>query len=293
MKKGYTSFSEWLLSFPSMAWLILFFLLPTAIVTKYCFQEADIADGSILPGYSFNSLTAIFLENETYIALIRTIWLSLISTAICVAISLPISYYLAILPKKRQHKLLLLILLPFWSSFLVRIFAWKALLHPEGFLKNMLLLFGLVDESTSLLYNNTAVIAVMVYSYIPFAILPLYNSASKFDFFLIEAALDLGATRSKAFFSIFIPSMRNAIVTASIMVLIPVAGAYVIPDVVGGVDSEMLGNKISTSIFIDRNFPEASSYSLLLGITLTLLTALLMRCNGPISSYQKRRNNEA
>ncbi len=268
---------ELFLSMPSIAWLSLFFLFPTLVVTTFCFRSADILDGSLLPGYTFDSLLNILQDDETYIVLFRTIWLSLSATVISIVIALPVAYYMATLPKAQQHKLILFILLPFWSSFLVRIFAWKTLLHPEGFLKNALVFLGLLQESTSLLYNNGAVLTVMVYSYLPFAILPLYNSASKFNFQLIEAALDLGATRKQAFFKVFIPAMKNAIITASIMVLIPVAGAYIIPDVVGGVDSEMLGNKIAQSIFVDRNMPEASSYSLLLGIVLALQVALFMR----------------
>lgn len=276
--------SEILITLPSFSWLIIFFVAPTLIVASFAFRSADIIDGSLLPGFSLESLLSVLQANQTYVVLFRTIWLSLIATALCVIISLPVAYYLALLPKSKQHKCILLILLPFWSSFLVRVFAWKTLLHPEGFLKKFLIFCHLIEPSTSLLYNNIAVIAVMVYSYLPFGILPLYTSAAKFDFHLLEAALDLGASKTQAFFKIFLPTMRGAFVTASVMVLIPITGAYIIPDVVGGVDSEMLGNKIAQNIFTDRNLPEASGNSLLLGIVLTILVAGITRMNKPKKS---------
>lgn len=279
MEKPYKKMQEYALSFPSMGWLALFFLLPTLVVISFCFRTANTLDGTLNIGYTLQSLIDVLSKDETYVILIRTAVLSIAATSITVFMSLPLTYYIASLSKSAQHKLILLIILPFWSSFLVRIFAWKTLLHPDGVLKSIFVFFGFIDSGTSLLYNNMAVLTLMVYSYLPFAILPLYTSASKFNFQLIEAALDLGATRTKAFFSIFVPSMKNAIITSSIMVLIPVAGAYVIPDIVGGVDSEMLGNKIVQSIFIDRNLPEASSYSLLLTLMLGLLVLIFMCCN--------------
>jgi spermidine/putrescine transport system permease protein len=160
--------------------------------------------------------------------------------------------------------------MPFWSSFLVRIFAWKTLLHPDGFLKKMLLLLHFVQADTLLLYNTTAVLVVMVYSYLPFAILPIYAQAVRFNYHLIEAALDLGATEMKAFFSIFCPSIYKAIATACIMVFVPAIGAYVIPDIVGGSHCEMIGNRIAQKVFIERNLPFASALSVIMCIVITI-----------------------
>lgn len=285
----YKKCQELFISSPSILWLTIFFVLPTLIVISFAARKPDIVQGTLLPEYSLTSLCTVFEDWETYVTAFRTIWLSLAATSISLIISLPVAYYMAQLQKSKQHKLLVLILLPFWSSFLVRIFAWKTLLHPEGTVKSLLVFFHIIDESTSLLYNNVAVLTVMVYSYLPFAILPLYTQASKFDFQLIEAALDLGASRTRAFFQIFIPSMRSALVTASIMVLIPVAGAYIIPDVIGGVDSEMLGNKIAQKVFVDRNMPEASSYSVMLACILGVLVYIMQLLKGPTTSDTEKK----
>jgi spermidine/putrescine transport system permease protein len=164
-------------------------------------------------------------------------------------------------------------------------------LHPDGSLKTALVFFGLIQEQTNLLYNNVAVFVVMVYSYLPFAIIPLYSAASKFNFRLFEAAMDLGATRKEAFFKIFLPFMRPAILTAALLVLIPTAGAYVIPDVVGGQHSEMLGNLIARKVFIDRDLPQASVLAILLSFIIFVPAFLLSRCKSRLSIPAQTRGD--
>jgi spermidine/putrescine transport system permease protein len=170
----------------------------------------------------------------------------------------------------RRRMVLLLVILPFWTSFLVRIFAWKVLLHPEGMLKNALVFLGLIAPETSLLYNAYAVLLVMVYTELPFAILPIYAASEKFDFRLIEAAKDLGATSFRAFRSIFLPGIRVGLLTAFLMVFIPSLGSYVIPDIVGGPTSEMIGNKIAQRTFVDRNLPHAAGLSAFLTVAVLI-----------------------
>ena len=155
----------------------------------------------------------------------------------------------------------------------MRIFAWKVLLHPEGMLKHALVFLGLVSPDTSLLYNAYAVLLVMVYTELPFAILPIYAAAEKFDFRLVEAAKDLGATSFRAFRSVFLPGIRVGLLTAFLMVFIPSLGSYVIPDIVGGPTSEMIGNKIAQRTFVDRNLPHAAGLSALL--TLAVLVPMV------------------
>jgi len=253
---------EWLLTLPSFGWLFFFFLIPACIVYAFAFKRADIT-GTILPGWSFNSIISLF-ESQSLILAWRTVWICSLTTFISICIAVPMSFYMASSPASRQRKLLLCIMIPLWSSFIVRIFAWKIVLHPEGLIKTVLLYCGLVGESTPLLYNDLAILIVMVYSYFPFAILPLYSAASKFDFQLFEAAMDLGATHRRTFFTVYLPVMFPAILTASLMVLIPAAGAYVIPEIVGGNGSEMLGNTIARRVLLDRNLPDASALSLFL-----------------------------
>jgi spermidine/putrescine transport system permease protein len=249
-----------------MGWLFLFFFIPACIVYAYAFRTTDL-NGTITPFWSLDAMKML-LHQRSLVTILRTIHLSAWTTLLCVTLAVPVAYIMATAPAKHQKKLLFLIVLPLWSSFLVRIFAWKILLHPEGIVKNSLVFLGLINEKTPLLYNNIAVLLVMCYSYLPFAILPLYSAASKFNFDLFEAAMDLGVTKRQAFFKIFLPGIRPAILTAALMVLIPAAGAYVIPEIVGGKSSEMVGNLIAERVFIARDLPDASALSVLLSVLL-------------------------
>lgn len=263
-------------TFPSFVWLLVFFLIPTLIVFAFSFKPHDIY-GNLTEGWTLKAVASL-LNKEYLILIFRTLWLSALTTVICLALSLPIGYFLALANKKLRHLILMLIIIPCWSSFLIRIFAWKSLLHPEGFFKKMLVSLHLISSETSLLYNSGAVVLVMVYSYMTFAILPIYAAASKFNFQLFEAAMDLGATRLFTFYKIFVPGIRKGILTAVIMVFVPAVGAYVIPDLVGGTQSEMIGNKIAQRTFLERNLPEASALSSLLALVVLIpMTIITMR----------------
>lgn len=259
---------EVLFSLPSFLWLVVFFLLPTLVVFAFAFRPADLY-GGVKEGWSLQSI--IDLANSYYFILIfRTLWLSVLTTVGCLALALPVGYFLARAPKHISQFLLFMIIVPFWSSFLIRIFAWKSFLHPEGIFKGILVSLHLVSPETSLLYNSWAVLLVMIYTYLPFAIFPIYVAASKFNFQLLEAALDLGASRLYAFFKIFIPCIRKGIFSAMLLVFVPAIGAYVIPDLVGGTQSEMIGNKIAQRTLVDRNLPLASALAGLLTLTVVL-----------------------
>lgn len=269
---------EIITTLPSFVWLFVFFLIPTVIIFAFAFKPSD-SFGGIGEGWTLENIYT--LADSSYLLLIwKTIWLSTIATLFCLALGLPVGYQLARASNRMRQLILLLIIVPFWSSFLVRIFAWKALLHPEGFFKNLLVQLHIIDPSTSLLYNSGTVVLVMVYTYLPFAVLPIYAAASKFNFQLLEAASDLGATRLYGFFRVFIPCIRKGIGTALIMVFIPSIGAYVIPDLVGGTQSEMIGNKIAQRTFLDRNLPLASALSALLSILILLPTAAIIIFQG-------------
>lgn len=273
MKPNRKSLVELFLTFPSFAWLFLFFLIPTLMIFALAFKPNDFYGGV---GEGWTLATFRSLNTTSFFTIMwRTIWLSGLTTLICCALALPMGYYLARASSRVRHFLLLLTILPFWSSFIVRIFAWKSLLHPEGLLKHLLVNLNLVSESTVLLYNTGAVLLVMVYSFLPFAILPIYAAASKFNFQLFEAALDLGLHRFKAFFRIFIPGIQAGLITAILMVFIPSLGSYVIPDVVGGPNSEMIGNKIVQKTFVDRNLPQASALSALLTLAVLIPMAII------------------
>lgn len=259
---------EVFLTFPSFAWLVIFFLLPTLIIFAIAFKPATF-DGTVGNGWTWRTLLS--LRNPNYPEIIfRTIWLSLATTFTTLAISVPIAYYIARCKPWKRNLVLFLTIIPFWTSFLIRIFAWKSVLHPDGLLKQALVFLHIISPDTLLLYRPEAVLLVMIYTELPFAILPLYAAAEKFDFTLIEAAMDLGAGRLRAFFSVFIPGIKSGILSACLMVLIPSFGSYVIPDVVGGLGSEMIGNVIAQKTFTDRNLPAASALAAVLIIAMLI-----------------------
>lgn len=253
---------EKIITLPSFLWLFFLFLVPTLLVIYISFCNSD-TYGNIGKGFSLAAYSEIFNPSFPGI-LLRTIRLSIYTTAICLAAGIPVAYEMAKMEKKWQQNLMILIIIPFWTNFLIRIYAWKVILHPEGFLKQLLAALRIVPESASLLYNEGAVLLVLVYTYLPFAILPLYSAAEKFDFQLLEAARDIGSSPLRAFFKIFIPGISQGIISAVMVVFIPALGSYIIPDMVGGPHSEMLGNKIAQRVFIDRNLPRGSALSTLL-----------------------------
>ncbi|MBN2069241.1 MAG: ABC transporter permease [Opitutales bacterium] len=277
MKKHNKPYVEWLLTLPSLGWLTLFFIIPTIIVFAIAFKPAGV-NGGIGEGWTLESIRN--LAQPSYPEIIfRTIWISVVATAVCLFLSTPVAYWLALQPPQRRQWLMLLIILPFWTNFLIRIFAWKTLLHSEGWLKYALVSLGLVSPDAILLYNSGAILVVLIYTYLPFAILPIYAAAEKFDFSLIDAAHDLGASRIHAFFSIFVPGIRTGLFTALMVVLIPALGSYAIPDIVGGASSEMIGNKIAQRTFVDRNLPHASALSacLALAVLIPMMISLIGR----------------
>ena len=273
---------EWLVTLPSFGWLLVFFLVPTLIVVAFAFKPSD-PFGGVGPGWT--TATLVGIVDPQYAAIVwRTLWLSLLTTALCLLLATPAGYAIARAEPAARARLMLLVIVPFWTSFLIRIFAWKVLLHPEGALKGALVGLGLVSEQAPLLYTPGAVLLVMVYTFLPFAILPIYAAAEKFDFRLLEAARDLGAGQLRAFVEIFLPGIQSGLLTAFLVVFIPALGSYVIPDLVGGPGGEMLGNKIAQRVFVDRNLPHASALSALLIAAVLLPMAAVL-----VLQAQKRR----
>jgi len=269
--------AEWWITAPSLLWLLALFAAPTLIGFAIAFKPSDPL-GGIGPGWTLETLKD--LGNPNYPAIIwRTFYLSLLTTAACILLAVPAGYCLARAGRRWRQILLLPVIVPFWTSFLIRVFAWKILLHPEGYIKKTLVLLHLLPHDASLLYNAWTVWLVMVYTFLPFAILPIYAAAEKFDFRLMEAAQDLGARRYQGFLHIFLPGIRRGLWTAVLVVFIPALGSYVIPDIVGGPSGEMLGNKIAQRVFVDRNLPHASGLSvlLILALMLPLLAVLLLQ----------------
>lgn len=266
------SLTEYLVTLPSFVWLIIFFVIPTLTIFAMAFRPPSL-DGGIGPGWTFETWRS--MSNPNYPAIVwRTFWLSSVTTVVCLALSVPCAYFMARVRSAWKQTLLLLVIVPFWTNFLVRVFAWRELLHPEGWIKKTLVFFQLATPDAQLLYNEYAVLLVLIYTHLPFAILPVYAAAEKFDFRLMEAARDLGASALRAFWSIFMPGVSRGLITAFLVVFIPALGSYVIPDIMGGPTSEMIGNKIAQRTFSDRNWPHASGLASLL--TLTVLGPMVV-----------------
>ena len=179
------------------------------------------------------------------------------------------------------------VIIPFWTNFLIRVYAWIAILGNNGFLNNLLLKAGIIKDYVQFLYNQEAVILVLVYMYLPYAILPLYSTIDKFDFSLLEAARDLGATKAQAMTKVLLPNVKSGIFTAILFTFIPIFGAYAVPLLIGGKDSYMLGNVIADQLTKARNWPLSSAISMVITLVTTLGVLLLMKTQNRDSARAK------
>ncbi|MCL2762121.1 MAG: ABC transporter permease [Treponema sp.] len=253
-------------------WFSLFFLAPIAIIIIYSFLKKGLY-GGVEAEFSLEAYR--YLGDRIFLGItFRTLVTSFFATIITIFIALPCGYYMA--RSKNQTFLLLLIIIPFWTNFLIRVFAWMNILGNNGFLNEFLLFVGLNDEHIQFLYNQKAVVLVLVYMYLPYAILPLFSSIDKFDFSLLEAARDLGATKIISMIKILLPSIRGGIFTSVLFTFIPIFGAYAVPLLVGGKDSYMLGNVIADQLSKSRNWPRAAAISMVLTVVTTAGVLLMM-----------------
>lgn len=206
--------------------------------------------------------------NPKYAILLgRTLWITAVSTLITILLGIPCGYAMA--RSRYQTLLLILIIIPFWSNSLIRIFAWRTILNNDGVVNQLLQKLHITKDYVKLLYNQKAVILVSVYMYLPYAILPVFTAVDKFDFSLLEAARELGATKTQATFKVLIPGIRSGITTAVIFTFIPILGAYTVPLLTGGKGSYMLGNVIVDQINKVRNWPLASAFSMIITLIST------------------------
>ena len=277
---------EWWVTLPSLLWLTVFFVVPAIIVIVLAFKPADIT-GGVAAGWTLDQFRE--LADPIYRELAwRTLWISATTTVVCVALALPVGFFIARAAGRWRHLLLLLVIVPFWTNFLIRVFAWKSLLLPDGLISSLIEATHLFEETPFLLENNGAVLLVMIYTQLPFAILPIYAAAEKFDFTLLEAARDLGAGGFRAFRSVFVPGISRGIAAGALMVFVATIGMYVVPDIVGGVDSEMIGNKIAQRAQSDRNLPLASAIAAAMLGAVTVLIIV-----GSSAFRRKSRNPDA
>lgn len=262
---------QWLLTLPSLAWLGVFFVIPAVLIVLTAFRPPDLQGGV---GSGWTTATLQVLRDPAYLPIVwRTVWLSGLTTIVCLVLALPMSFQIARVRARTRQILLLLVVIPFLSNFLIRVFAWKSLLHPEGPLTKLLVALHLVSEDAMLLNNVGAVLLVLIYTQLPFAILPLYAAAEKFDFSLLDAARDLGAGPWRSFSKVFVPGVRRGLISAAVMVFVSSLGQYVIPQMIGGASDEMIGSKIAQRVFSDRNLPHASALAaaLMLAVLVPML----------------------
>ncbi len=262
--------SSYLLTLPALLWLLVFFLIPYFIVLIYSF----LTPGTYDVKFAFTLDAYRQIANGSYLRpFFLAFRLAFFTTLICLLLGFPVAYYIARAKEKLRNTLLILIIIPFWTNLIIRIFSWRIFLASEGVLNSVLLKLHLVNQPLELLRTDLAVILVMVYVYLPYMILPLYSVLEKLDFTLLHAAMDLGANEARAFFSITLPLAVEGIFAGALLVFIPALGAYLIPQLVGNQQSLYVGQVITYKIKnIPRNWPMASAMS----FTLLLLVALLL-----------------
>jgi len=275
-------------------WLLLFFVVPFLIVFKISFSWMQ----PIQPGYA--PLFAWVEETQRFVATLnlsnyQVLWqdslylstflysvkVAAISTVFCLLVGYPMAYAIARCGPSTRNLFLMLIILPFWTSFLLRVYAWVGLLKTNGVINNTLLALGVIDQPLTLLYTDFAVYIGIVYSYLPFMILPLFSNLEKHDLTLLEAAADLGASPMKAFFKVTLPLSLPGIVAGCLLVFIPAVGEFVIPSLLGRTDQLMIGTVLSAQFFSARNWPVASAVAIVLLLMLLLPILLFQR-------YQRR-----
>ncbi|UCX05617.1 ABC transporter permease subunit [Shewanella glacialimarina] len=256
-------------------WLLMFFALPFAIVLKLSFSTAAIAIPPYEATFSFIDETlSIFLnfgnyllllqDSMYYVAYLTSLKMALIATLGCLLLGFPMAYAIARAPTRFQPVLLLLVMLPSWTSFLIRIYAWMGILSNTGLVNNFLIWLGVISEPIQMLNTNFAVYIGIIYGYLPFMILPLYATLVKLDMSLIEAASDLGSSSLNTFWKITLPLSMGGVVAGSMLVFIPAVGEFVIPELLGGPDSLMIGKVLWQEFFNNRDWPVASSLAIVM-----------------------------
>jgi putrescine transport system permease protein len=263
-------------------WLGLFFLVPFLIVLKISLSDPASAQPPYVPVFEWGEGASFFaaLDLENYRTLfedslywsaaLSSVRIAAISTVLLLLVGFPVAYAMARAPESWRPALVALVILPFWTSFLIRVYAWIGILRPEGLLNQALQALGLIDEPLAILNTETAVYIGIVYAYLPFMVLPLYATLEKLDHRLIEAALDLGSPPWRTFWSITVPLALPGIVAGSLLCFIPAVGEFVIPDLLGGSETLMIGRTLWSEFFSNRDWPLASAVAIVLLVILVV-----------------------
>ncbi len=264
-------------------WFVLLALIPLLIILKISFSEMETTEVSKMISTDGDWLTIkvnfanyLFIATDSlyFATFLSSIKYALITTVICLFIAYPFAYFMARSPAHLQPMQLMLIMLPFWTSFLIRIYAWKTLLVSDGVFSNVLMALGIIHTPLQIMNTSTSLLIGMVYSYLPFMILPLYANLSKMDVRFLEAASDLGASPFKTFWLITVPLSKAGIIAGSMLVFIPAVGEYVIPELLGGASTLMIGRVLWDEFFSNNDWAMASAVAVVMILLILLPMAI-------------------
>jgi putrescine transport system permease protein len=286
MEKLASRFAGSLVILIPYVWLLLFFLIPFAIVFKISLSTTAIAMPPYTPVFDLSEglsglwtgLRELSIDNYLWLtedslyfnAYVTSVIVAGVSTVLTLLVGYPIAYGMARAPTSLRPVLLMLVILPFWTSFLIRVYAWIGILKPEGLLNQVLMALNIIDQPLVIMNTYTAIFIGIVYSYLPFMVLPLYSALEKMDYSLIEAAQDLGCTPTAAFWKITFPLSLPGVVAGSLLVFIPAVGEFVIPDLLGGSQTLMIGKTLWNEFFSNRDWPVSSAVAIILLLLLVI-----------------------
>ena len=278
--------SQRLLIIPPFLWLGVMFLLPTLLVLAIALSSTRVGMPPYEPLFAWDgAMPSVNLNFENFQFVLRdglyahaymnSLKVAAISTLLTLLLSYPLAYGISCCTRRWRSVLVFLVIVPFWSSLLIRVYAWMAILSNDGLLNSLLLGLGLIDRPLQILNTQTAVYIGIVYTYLPFMVLPIYSNLADRDLSLLEAARDLGCSRFSSFWRVTFPLSLSGIVAGCALVFIPVVGEFVVPDLLGGADTQMIGRTIWIEFFNNRDWPVAASVTVLLVLLLVIPIALL------------------
>lgn len=276
---------RWLVIAIPFLWLVLFFAIPFLIVLKISFSHLAIAmppytpileyvDNALHLRLNLGNYTVLFSDAQYGLAYLSSIRIAAVSTVLCLLIGYPMAYFIARMSPSARNIALMAVVLPSWTSFLIRVYAWIGILDTNGLLNRFLMWLGVIDAPLRILYTPLAAYIGIVYCYLPFMVLPLYANLVKLDHRLLEAAYDLGARPWQAFLRITLPLSRSGIIAGCMLVMIPAVGEFVIPEMLGGPDTLMIGRVLWGEFFNNRDWPAASAVAIVM--LLLLLVPILV-----------------
>lgn len=253
-------------------WLLVFFLLPFGIILKISLADPVMAQPPFSPSFDETGALSVSADNFAFLfsdklyalTYLKSMLMAASATFLCLLLGFPMAYGIARSAPRTRGLLLMLIVLPFWISFLLRVYAWMGLLSNYGVINNLLMWLGITDQPIQMLYTDFAIFIGLTYSYLPFMILPLYATLERMDLDLVDAAMDLGASRTIAFWDITWPLARAGVIAGSLLVFIPAMGEYVIPYLLGGPEALLIGRVLFDEFFVNRDWPLASAVAIML-----------------------------